>query len=178
MTIWFTSDTHFDHENILTFKQADGSPVRLFSSVQEMNETMIERWNERVKPADHIYHLGDVTMARGKAWTHINTIMARLNGHKRICLGNHDQLNSAWYYRTFEKVKAYNVLDGILFTHIPIHKGSMGRFKLCVHGHLHTNVVELSPHHPDPAYRSVCVERTNYYPVSLEELKFKEVVES
>ena len=171
MTIFFTSDTHFDHANILTFQRADGTPLRPFANVDEMNETLIARWNEVVRPSDHIYHLGDVTMARGKATTHIDQIMRRLNGHKRICLGNHDQLASRWYFEHFEKVKAYNVLDGLLFTHIPIHPESLGRFRANVHGHLHANRVMASPHHPDQRYLSVCVEHTDYRPVSLEELK-------
>ena len=171
MTHWVISDTHFDHANMLNFKRADGSPLRPFSSVEEMNETLIERWNAVVKPSDHVYHLGDVTMARGKAWTHIDQIMARLHGHKRICLGNHDQLVSAWYFRTFEKVKAYHVLDGLIFTHIPIHEQSLGRFKINVHGHLHAHHIEASPHHPDVRYLNVCVENTGYQPLSLEEIK-------
>lgn len=171
MTIFFISDTHFDHANILTFKRQDGSPLRPFRSVEEMNETMIERWNAVVKPSDHIYHLGDVTMARGKATKHIDLIMSRLNGHKRICLGNHDLLVSAWYFRWFEKVKAINVLDGLAFTHIPIHLQSMGRYRANVHGHLHANHVIASPHHPDPRYINVSVEQIDYTPVSLEALK-------
>lgn len=175
MTIWFTSDTHFDHANILTFKRADGTALRPFSSVEEMNETLIARWNAVVKPSDHIYHLGDVTMARGNHTKHIDIIMSRLNGHKRICLGNHDQLSSRWYQQRFEKVKSINVLDGLAFTHIPIHPESLGRFRFNVHGHLHANRVLLSPHHPDPRYVSVCVEQTNFTPVSLEELKAHKV---
>ena len=171
MTIWFISDTHFDHENILKFKRDDGSPVRDFISVVEMNETIIARWNEHIRPSDHVYHLGDVTMARGKAWKHIDTIMSRLNGHRRIVLGNHDQLNSEWYFRQFEKVVSYRVLDDLLFSHIPVHTDSLGRFKVNVHGHTHTRPVLLSPHHPDPRYINVCVEQTNYTPVSLEALK-------
>ena len=169
--IWFIADTHFDHENILTFKNKDGKPLRSFKSVEEMNETMIERWNSVVKVQDHIYHLGDVTMARGKAWKQIDVIMGRLKGHKRVCLGNHDQLKSEWYFRQFEKVKAVNVLDGIVFTHIPIHPESLGRFKANVHGHTHDKQVLLSPHHPDLRYISVCVEQTDYSPVHLEDLQ-------
>lgn len=171
MTIFFVSDTHFDHANILTFQRANGTPLRAFDSVEAMNETMIARWNAVVRPQDHIYHLGDVTMARGKATTHIDSIMARLNGHKRICLGNHDQLASAWYLKWFEKVKAYNVLDGFIFTHIPVHLQSLGRWKANVHGHLHANHVMLSPFHQDSRYINVCVEQTDYTPVSLEDLK-------
>ena len=173
MTLWIVSDTHFDHANMLNFKREDGSPLRSFDSVEDMNETIIAKWNERVRPSDHIYHLGDVTMARGKATTHIDTIMSRLNGHKRICLGNHDQLHSAWYFKTFEKVKAYNVLDGILFSHVPIHTESLGRFRANVHGHLHARRVEASPHHPDARYINACVELNGYAPISLEELKDK-----
>ena len=145
--------------------------MRDFASVEEMNETMIERWNKVVRPQDHVYHLGDVTMARGNQTRQIDAIMARLNGHKRICLGNHDQLASGWYFRQFEKVKACNVLDGIIFTHIPIHSESLGRFKANVHGHLHANRVMLSPYHPNPRYLSVCVELTDYTPIDLETLK-------
>ena len=172
MNIFFVSDTHFSHTNMWEkFKLADMSPSRPFKSNEEMDELMIKNWNDRVKTSDHIYHLGDVTMARGRQTKYIDNIMTRLNGHKRICLGNHDQLVSGWYYQWFEKVKAINVLDNILFTHIPIHPQNLGKFKCCVHGHTHVNSIMLSPHHPDPRYLNVCVEKTNYSPISLEEVK-------
>ena len=132
---------------------------------------MIERWNAKVKVSDHVYHLGDLTMARGNQTKWIEIIMRRLNGHKRILLGNHDQLNSKWYQQWFEKVKAINVLDGIIFTHIPIHPQNLGRFKVNVHGHTHHNDIMISPFHPDPRYMNVCVEKTAYSPISLEEIK-------
>lgn len=172
MTLWVVSDTHFSHTNIWQlFKADDGSPARPFHSNEEMNERMVEEWNRRVRPTDHVYHLGDVTMARGHQTRDIDIIMGRLNGHKRIVLGNHDQLARDWYPRWFEKIKASNVLDGLLFTHIPVHPESLGRFKVNVHGHTHLRSVLTSPHHPDPRYINVCVEQTNYAPVSLEELK-------
>ena len=60
--IWVISDTHFQHNNILNFKGNDGLPFRMFNDVQEMNEIMIQRQNEVVRPGDKIYHLGDVVM--------------------------------------------------------------------------------------------------------------------
>ena len=55
------SDTHFGHTNSWEkFKLSDGSPLRPFSSTEEMDETMIERWNAKVKQQDTVYHLGDV----------------------------------------------------------------------------------------------------------------------
>ena len=62
--IWLISDTHFGHENILSFRHGgpDGPLIRgnLFSSVEEMDECMIDQWNKYVKPGDKVYHLGDV----------------------------------------------------------------------------------------------------------------------
>ena len=53
------SDTHFNHELILTFKDYVGKPVRHFDSVAQMNECMFDNWNSVVTPADTVYHLGD-----------------------------------------------------------------------------------------------------------------------
>ena len=173
--IWVISDTHFSHENIWkTFKLSDGSPARPFTSNEEMDETMVERHNALVKPQDHVYHLGDFTMWRQDTGGWMARLRSRLNGHKRIVLGNHDALPSGWYFQNFEKVFASRVIDNILFTHIPVHVQSLGRFKGCVHGHLHHNLVmtpTIESHTPDPRYLNVSVERTNYAPVAFEELK-------
>jgi calcineurin-like phosphoesterase family protein len=163
--IFVISDTHFDHANILTFKRADGSLLRDFHYVEEMNEHMIERWNSVVRPQDKIYHLGDVTMAKQLP----NRIMDRLAGHKRLVRGNHDMGATREYLRYFEEVYACRVLDKMIFTHIPIHPESLGRFKANVHGHVHA----LPRHHFGPNYFNVSVEAINYTPVSLEDIKKK-----
>jgi calcineurin-like phosphoesterase family protein len=56
MTIWFTSDTHFGHSNIIQYSN------RPFASVQSMDEVLINNWNQLVRPQDIIYHLGDFTL--------------------------------------------------------------------------------------------------------------------
>lgn len=178
------SDTHFDHANILTFmrrnplcrnggtfacpRPCDKHPnlhVRDFPSVTEMNETMITNWNRVVRPNDHIYHLGDVTMCRGNNAPNVESLLRRLNGHKRLILGNHDQMTIKWYMQWFEKIKASNVIDGLLFTHYPVHPDSIGKHKANVHGHIHNNVS-----YPRP-YINVSVEAVNYTPVALEDLQ-------
>ncbi len=55
MTTWFTADTHFGHTNVIRYC------ARPFDSVQAMDETLIENWNQVVRPKDTVYHLGDFT---------------------------------------------------------------------------------------------------------------------
>jgi calcineurin-like phosphoesterase family protein len=169
MTLWFISDTHFSHTNTWAkFTMPDGSMMRPFSSNEEMDELMVQRWNEVVRPSDHIYHLGDVAMCRPRL-DPVAHLLTRLNGHKRLVLGNHDVCPVEEYLRHFEKIFASRVLEGMIFTHIPIHPGSMGRFKANVHGHVHSN--PAPPSEGGRVYVNVSVEVTAYRPVSMEELK-------
>lgn len=80
MSLFIISDTHWSHKNILKHTN------RPFSSVEEMDETMVENWNKVVRPEDTVYHLGDVFWNKAKA----QTIAPRLNGRKIVVLGNHD----------------------------------------------------------------------------------------
>lgn len=79
--IFYTSDTHFGHSNIIRFCN------RPFASVDEMNEKLISNWNSAVGPEDDIYHLGDFAMGSKDA---VPAILARLNGRKHLVWGNHD----------------------------------------------------------------------------------------
>ena len=80
--MWFTSDTHFGHENII--KYCD----RPFKNTDHMNDEIVRRWNEVVAPTDTVFHLGDVALGRLD-----NSLaqVSRLNGHKILRLGNHDR---------------------------------------------------------------------------------------
>ena len=162
MTIWLVSDTHFGHANILTFTTPTGELIRPgFASVEEMDERMITEWNAVVRPSDHIYHLGDVAMKQQP----FNAIMPRLAGKKRLLRGNHDIFHTKIYARYFEEIGASRVFDGLILTHIPIHPESLGRFTANVHGHIHER-----PSY-GKRYLNVSVERTEYRPVSLEEVR-------
>ena len=93
-TTWLISDTHFWHENILNFEQKDGTKLRIFNSVHDMNEVMVINWNAVVRPDDKIYHLGDVAMA---SFSRTKEIFDRLNGRKILIKGNHDNLKLSQY---------------------------------------------------------------------------------
>ena len=172
------SDTHFGHEKTCTvFKRADGSPLRPFSCAEEMDEFMVKSWNERVRPNDKVYHCGDVVINR--KFLHV---LGRLNGSKVLIRGNHDIFKLEDYSQYFRDIRAFDVKNGMIFSHVPIHPESLGRFGTNIHGHLHANRVmkivgvdvktgELKyGNEIDPRYFNVSVEQIDFAPISLEEV--------
>jgi len=166
--IWVISDTHFNHSNIIEYCN------RPFKSREHMDWEMVERWNSVVKPQDKVYHLGDVYI--GAPGEYISGLLSKLNGHKRLVLGNHDNGKDQILQRYFEKIDVWRMFPeyGLLLTHVPVHDSALYRGKtdhgeektlLNVHGHIHNNP---SPQGP---YKCVCVEQINYTPVHIEELR-------
>lgn len=161
--IWFISDTHFNHSNILTFKSEDGA-VRNFKDTHHMNETIIENWNRRVKPGDKVYHLGDVFFGSKEDF---KQLWPRLNGKKRLIVGNHDDIKFLSSGGFFSKVCMWRIFKDHDFvcTHVPINEENFRKVSLNLHGHTHE---KGSPKGP---YLSCCVEMTNYKPLHIEEIK-------
>jgi calcineurin-like phosphoesterase family protein len=160
-SVFLISDTHFGHEKTCTeFKRADGSPMRPFSCAEEMDEFMVQRWNEVVRPSDKVYHLGDVVIQR----KHLATV-GRLNGDKVLLRGNHDIFKLPDYTKYFRDVRAYHVMNKMLLSHVPVHPSQLEyRFTHNIHGHLHEKALD------DPRYVNVSVEHINYTPILFEEL--------
>lgn len=163
MNIFFTSDTHFGHANFLNFRDANSVLIRPFFSVEEMDEMMIQRWNEIVRDGDRIYHLGDVAFGSGTA----ERILPRLRGSKRLILGNHDDLRDTALQRNFKKVTLWRAFseEGFICTHIPLREADIRHSAVNVHGHIHQQDA------PTRRHINICVEKTNYYPVALEDLR-------
>lgn len=175
-SVWLISDTHFGHEKTCTtFKREDGSPLRPFASAEEMDEFMVSAWNERVRPGDKVYHLGDVVISRKNLRT-----LSRLNGDKVLIRGNHDIFKMADYLEHFRDVRGYHVMNGLILSHVPIHADSLARFGCNIHGHLHANRVRrargvdartgevLYSMEIDPRYHNVSVEHTDFAPILFE----------
>ena len=81
---FFTSDTHFNHANIIKFCN------RPFKDVEQMNEVMITNWNNAISKDDTVFHLGDFCLGGAAEWT---KILDRLNGKIYLIMGNHDLKN-------------------------------------------------------------------------------------
>lgn len=161
-----TSDHHFGHANILTFKHKDGvTPVRDFSCLEEMHEHMIERHNSVVRPNDTVYFHGDFS------WnTDPNNILfaKRLNGKKFLIPGNHDHEKMSEYEKYFEisyTGKKIKVKDRrIVLSHYPIHESAFFGELLNVHGHTHQTSIQ------NIRYFNVSVEAIDYVPVHYDQL--------
>lgn len=175
---FLTSDTHFGHAGVCRFLRNDGvTKLRPWDTPEEMDEEMVRRWNERVRPNDKVYHLGDVVINRRAL-----DIMSRLNGDKVLIRGNHDIFKLEDYTKYFRDVRGYHVMNGMILSHIPVHEESLGRFGTNIHGHLHANRVMRKAgstaefmewgvrERIDPRYHCVCVEQTDFTPILFEDV--------
>lgn len=163
--VYFTSDTHFGHANIIKFCN------RPYKTLDEMHESLIHNWNARVDSQDHVYHLGDFALKMGVP--EVENIIRRLHGHIHLVYGNHCQKNkSVMRARGFVERVPYKEIkvDGqkIIMCHFPFltwngsHRGSWD-----LHGHSHGSL----PRDPNARRIDVGVDVWNYTPVSYEDLK-------
>ena len=143
MSNFYIADLHFGHANIMRHSK------RPFTSVEEMDETLIKNWNKVVKPTDTVYILGDLCFKNGK---NPEEYLTRLNGTKILILGNHDtQIRKNLVrgkYPELVKVVPYleltEVVDGesrlIVLSHYPMIEWN-GYFRNSIHlyGHIHNN---------------------------------------
>lgn len=164
-SVFLVSDTHFGHLGVCKFLRDDGTKLRPWDTPEEMDEEMIKRWNNVVRPKDKVYHLGDVVINRRALHT-----ISRLNGDKVLIKGNHDIFKLEDYTPYFRDIRAYDVKNGLILSHIPVHPQQLRRFGTNIHGHLHSNRVLLDSGKIDPQYFSVCVEMTNFTPVLFEDV--------
>ena len=170
--IWITSDWHLGHQNMYVFTNYDGSKCRPWDNHLEAEEIFIQNYNELVQPQDRVYNLGDL----GVKTERISYVMDRLVKCDRtyLHLGNHDtKIPAQFYLKYFDKLRGSTNLENYLLTHIPVCSGSKGRFKRCIHGHTHANVITVDNNGKvqDPWYKNVCMEVTNFRPIAFSEIK-------
>lgn len=168
---WVVADPHFGHWGVCKFTRSDGvTPLRPWDDPVAMDKALINNWNSVVDDGDRVYLLGDVAMNK-KGFM---GAVPYLKGRKVLVKGNHDVEKLGFYTQWFDDIRAYVVKKGFIMSHIPIHAGSMGRWQINIHGHLHSNVV-MDGNNPDPRYVCVSVEHTDYYPMNLQTILDKHV---
>jgi len=150
---YYISDLHFYHANMNTQMDQRG-----FASFEEMNEYMIEQWNQKVRKNDEVVILGDFSIAKGEK---TNELLQRLKGKKYLIVGNHDRfLNDKTFDRSlFKRIELYMELNDnkrkVILSHYPVFCYN-GQYRLndqgepkvyMLYGHVHNTYDELLINH-------------------------------
>jgi calcineurin-like phosphoesterase family protein len=158
--VYFTSDPHFDHRNIIKYCE------RPFKDVDEMCQSLIHEWNGVVGGKDTVYLLGDVFMGNNRNL--INEVLSQLNGDIILIEGNHDS-NQTKQNDRFSEVTSYKEVSingkKVVLFHYPIEEWN-GKFKgsFHFHGHSHGNAKFMRNRF------DVGVDSLDYKPASFEEI--------
>lgn len=163
MSTFFTSDHHFFHRNIIKYSN------RPFSSVEEMHETLIDNHNSVVSKHDNVYFIGDFCFESNP--NKINPIFERLNGHKFLVLGNHDNVSTMkklkWVWiRDRKEIKVGK--QNITLEHYAMkvwNKSHRGAWQLYGHSH------GMLPDDIHSLQMDVGVDCHNYTPISFEQVE-------
>lgn len=154
--IYFTSDIHFNHKNIIKYAPT----FRKYNSIPEMNKGLIELWNNTVTPDDTVYNLGDVMF--GSIMIKENyDLLDRLNGKHYLIAGNHDETiknpeNKDILLRAikadgnklFEDIVDYLEISidnkFICMSHYPMLRWNKGQFgSYMLYGHMHQEMLPI-----------------------------------
>lgn len=168
---FFISDLHLGHAKVIEY---DNRP---YNSVEEMDEDLIKRWNSVVKKDDIVWFLGDLALTTNKEY--LQDKISRLNGHKRMVMGNHDKRKARFYLDAgFDEVhkRPIVVLDYFILSHEPMdYMGEASPF-FYIYGHIH-NAEEYKTFTEHSA--CVCACRHDYTPIQIPEFtkRLREVEE-
>ena len=178
--IFFTSDTHFGHSNIIKFCD------RPFKDVEEMDYKLIEAWNKKVPADGLVFHLGDFAWGGYEFW---KKIREQLNGDIILIKGNHDQKNMSTTaeQELFKHVTWQMLIEvegrKLWLNHFPFlcYAGVYREPKKLVYslyGHVHSGPGKQGQDiprlvHTYPMQYDVGVDNNNYEPISWEELNAK-----
>lgn len=158
MMYWFTADQHFNHENIIT-----KFVFRKFNSVEHMNAEIIKRHNDRVKPFDTVFHLGDFRMSSQGPTSH--ELRKQLNGNHVFICGNHDKNNGTNSPLKYAIIETFR--HRVLLIHNPEKAKEIMEWNqcdMCFCGHVHEkwkfreNIINIG------------VDQWDYYPIDAKQI--------
>ncbi len=182
MTIWFTSDTHYGHVNLLKPKYSKRGDV--FADTEAMTEGMIANWNAKVADKDLVYHLGDFFFCKK---LEAFSILQRLKGNKILVYGNHDRVIKKNMVLQDEFMLCTDYLElkvpdtdapdklnqRLVLCHFPMvvwNRSHYGTWML--HGHCHGSL-QVPPPLDTMRRLDVGVDPNQYAPISYDEVKAK-----
>lgn len=172
--IFFTSDTHWNHTNIIKYCN------RPYETVEEMNEGLINNWNSQVKSNDLVFFLGDLLMGTNEKL--LNALIKSINGNIILIRGNHDHYTNQQYINCGIKA-VYDLLSidlkgyKFILCHYQMQQWQdsyKGSFHL--YGHEHDRQLYPFPH---PIYKqlgisekkqNVCIDSNKYFLYSLDQI--------
>jgi calcineurin-like phosphoesterase family protein len=171
MSLFFTSDLHFGHKNILKYNRGE------FDSVEDMEDALISRINDTASKNDILYILGDVSFYSGNQKANALYLLARLNPKLRLVMGNHDKGLKSFYAESglFETVndgseefsiKHNGKKEYLHLSHFPMmHWSRQGYGSVHLYGHLHG-------HDSGPKGRCMDIgaDTNNLYPYHLDDI--------
>ena len=156
--IWFISDTHFNHANIIKYCN------RPFKDVDEMNQTIIHNWNSVVSDEATVFFLGDFVLGKYEDFANFTKM---LKGHKHFIIGNHEHISKekillAGFESVYKKLLLKYEDKNLVLTHYPqeVENG-----EICIYGHVHDKPVQLKS-----KSFCVCAECIGYTPIEIDEI--------
>lgn len=169
--IYYISDTHFNEQKIFD------KCKRPFESLDEMKDTIIKKWNNKVKDTDIVYVLGDIGKDDDPSTI---DIFKKLKGHKHLIVGNHDHdmIDAIKKSNVFESIKFIDlIIDGdykVCVCHYPLMDWmEFNRDGLLVYGHIHNKTED---YYKNLKAYNAGVDVIDFEPRTLKELmKLKEV---
>lgn len=176
-TLWFTSDTHFGHANIIRHSQ------RPYRNVEHMDSALVAQWNMLVAPDDEVMHLGDFVWSMPT--DRLRQLRAQLNGRIHLVPGNHDRSDMLLQEGIVDSVLPLihelhlpagpaGTKQTVVLCHYPIEEWNrLFRGAIHLHGHCHGRLPSRGLRRLD-----VGVDVHDYHPISLWEViqQFPEAV--
>jgi calcineurin-like phosphoesterase family protein len=174
--VFFTSDFHLFHKNIIRF---DNRP---FSDVKEMHKTLLQNWNRVVNENDVVIYLGDLAFTKKHEEREVKDFLDNLNGKIHYVLGNHDKYGDILKMSRFTSVTDYlevkisHYKDGKMLQdlfccmHYPIFSWNKGHHgSIMVHGHTHMSLSD-GEFHKTRRIIDVACNGHDYIPISYKEI--------
>ena len=174
MSIYFTSDQHYFHKNIIKYCN------RPFVSVDNMNADMTRKYNHIIDDDDIVIHIGDISAGLKDKKDELKEICKNLKGKKYLIRGNHDHLTDEEYLAMgFIGVSSYLIMEDYFICHYPLipetkytTKAELELIKAykeskctkLIHGHSHS--IDFGNHK-----YNVCVDLNGFMPLSFDYIK-------